>query len=308
MTTKKQRISIACILLLAISFSACKKRRLDKQTTSSEDNSVAEQMFDDVFNVTDKFDDTESDMDGENKTGTLNDTCYTHSLYSCLEICKDYIDLTNWERTVTFDFGTTGCTTGDGRSRTGKVIAHRTGKYRNAGSTTVITTDDYTVDGYSVEGTKTITNLGKNAQNQQQYSVVVSGEITTPDGDVITWNSSRTRTWVEGADTWILGTLNTDGSIDSLYWIGVDGIYDDVWEITGNGDGINRNGRAFDMEITSALRVQWCQPYIEVTQGIIELQPEDLSVRSVNFGDGTCDNKAVATIGNNDYEFNLRKN
>ncbi len=113
-------------------------------------------------------------------------------------------------------------------NRTGKVIAHRTGKYRNPGSTTVITTDGYTVDGYLVEGTKTITNLGKNALDQQQYSVVVSGEITTPDSDIITWNSSRTRTWIEGADTWILGTLNTDGSIDSLYWIGVDGIYDDV--------------------------------------------------------------------------------
>ncbi len=83
MTTKKFRISIAGLLLLVVGFSACKKRRLDKETTSSEDNSVAEQMFDDVFNVTDKFDDTESDMDGENKTGTLNDTCYTHLLYSC---------------------------------------------------------------------------------------------------------------------------------------------------------------------------------------------------------------------------------
>ena len=305
---KKIIIPVTCLWILVVSFSACKKRKLDKETTTSEDNAAAQQLFDDVFNVTDKFDDTESDMDGENKTGMLNDTCYTHSLYSCLEICKDYIDIANRERTITFDFGTTGCATGDGRNRTGKVIAHRTGRYLNIGSTTVITTDGYTVDGYAVDGTKTITNRGKNALNQQQYSVVVSGEITTPDGDVITWNSSRTRTWVEGADTWIFGSLNADGSIDSLYWIGVDGIYDDVWEITGNGDGINRNGRAFDIEITSALRVQWCQPHIEVTQGVVELQPQDLTLRLVDFGDGTCDNKAVATIGNNDYEFNIRGN
>lgn len=92
-----------------------------------------------------------------------------------------------------------------------------------------------------------------------------------------------------------------------MYWYGVDGIYDDVWEVTGSADGINTDGRAFDVDITTTLRVQWCEPYIEVTQGIVEIQPEDLKLRTVDFGDGTCDNEATAAIGNKSYTYKLRK-
>ncbi|MBL4625557.1 MAG: hypothetical protein JKY42_10530 [Flavobacteriales bacterium] len=307
--TKLQTATSLLVLVLLIGVTSCKKNKLNKQTTSSEDNSAAENMFDDIFNMTDKFDDTESDIDGSNKTSFWpKDTTYTHTVYSCLEITKQFIDSVTFERTITFNFGTTGCTTGDGRVRTGKIIAHRIGRYRDAASTTVITTDDYTVDDYTVDGTKTVTNLGENSANQQQYSVVVSGDIITPTGETITWNSTRTRTWIEGANTWFFGTLNDDGTLDSLYRYGVEGIYDDVWEVTGSGGGINREGRAFDVDITTALRVQWCAPYVEVTEGVIEVQPEDLKLRTVDFGDGICDNEATATIGNNSYTFEMRKN
>ncbi|MBL4652486.1 MAG: hypothetical protein JKY53_06415 [Flavobacteriales bacterium] len=302
-------LNIAGLVVLSamVTLTSCKKKKLNKQTTSSEDNSTAESAFDDIFNVTDKFDDTESDNNSYKTVFWPNDTTYAHTLYSCLTITKEFIDSTTFERIITFDFGTTDCTTGDGRKRTGKVIAHRTGKYRETGSTTVITTDNYTVDGYAVNGTRTVTNTGKNSDNKQQYKVVASGDIATPDGETITWNSTRIRTWVEGADTWFFGTLNADGTIDSLYWYGVDGIYDDVWEITGSADGINTDGRAFDVDITTALRVQWCKPYIEVTKGVVEIQPEDLKLRTVDFGDGTCDNEATAAIGSKSYTYVLRK-
>ena len=308
MKISKYQIPIYHLLLaLIIVGSSCKKNKLNKETSCSEDNSTAENMFDDIFNMTDKFDDTESDFEGSNKTSYWpNDTTYIHNLSSCLTISKQFIDSATFERIITFDFGVAGCATGDGRIRSGKIIAYRMGSYRGIGSITVITTDDYIVDGYEVKGTKTVTNLGKNSLNQQQYSVSVSGEIITLDSKTITWNSERVRTWIEGANTWFFGTLNNDGSIDSLYWFGVNGIYDDVWEITGSGDGVNRNGRAFDVDITTPIKAQWCQPYIEVTEGVIEIQPADLKLRTVDFGDGICDNRGSAAIGNNSYTFVLR--
>ena len=306
---KRQIVTCMVILTLVVGgMSACKKNRLNKQTTCSEDNSTAENMFDDVFSVTYKFDDTENNAYGANTASYWpNDTSYVHNLYNCLTITKQFLDSATFERIITFDFGTTGCKSGDGRTRTGKIIAHKTGRYGIAGSIAVITADDYTVDDYGVKGTKTVTNLGKNLVNQQYYSVIISGgEVTTPDSETITWKSIHTKTWVEGASTWFFGTLSDDGTLDSLYWLGVDGIYDDVWEITGSGDGINRDGRAFEVEITAPLKVQWFQSYIEVTEGITEIQPEDLKLRTVDFGEGTCDNEATATIGENSYTFETR--
>lgn len=305
---KRQILTCMVVLTLVVSIGACKKNRLNKQTTCSEDNSTAENMFDDVYSVSYKFDDTETNVYGANTVSYWpNDTSYEHNLYDCLTITIQFIDSAAFERIITFDFGTTGCKSGDGRTRTGKIIAHKTGRYGITGSIAVITAVDYTVDDYRVKGTKTVTNLGKNSANQQYYSVIISGgEVTTPDSETITWKSTQTKTWLEGASTWFFGTLSDDGTLDSLYWLGLDGIYDDVWEITGSGDGINRDGRAFEVEIIAPLKVQWCQSYIEVTEGVTEIQPEDLKLRTVDFGEGTCDNEATATIGENSYSFKMR--
>jgi hypothetical protein len=303
-----QSITGFLALILVVGLVSCKKNKLNKQTTSSEDNTIAESMFDDIFNITDRFDDTEDDVAGSNKTYYWpDDTTYVHMLYSCLEITKQFIDSATFERTITFDFGTTGCTTIGGRVRKGKIIAHRIGKHREGGSSTVITPDGYVVDDYAVEGTKTYINLGLNSDDQHQYSVDVTGEITTPDNETITLNSTRTRTWVEGFNTGFSWNLDTDGTY-SLAFNGMAGIYDDVWEITGSGDGINSEGRSFDVEIATLLRVQWCSPYIEVSEGVIELKPEDLKLRTIDFGDGTCDNEATVSIGDNSYVYEMRKN
>jgi len=308
--SKRQIITGVAILTLVVVISACKKNRLNKETICSEDNSIAENMFADIFNVTYKFDDTETKTYLNNTASYWpNDTIYVHNWHSCLTIIKQFIDSATFERIITLDFGTSGCDLGDGRIRTGKVIAHKIGRYGITGSTAIITADHYTVDDYGLKGTKTLTNLGKNSVNQQYYSDIISGgEISTPDSETITWKSTYTKTWVEGASTWFFGTLSEDGLIDSLYLLGTDGIYDDVWEITGSGDGINRDGRAFEVDIIAPLKLQWCESYVEVTEGVAEIQPEDLKLRNVDFGEGNCDNEATATIGKNRYKFEIRNN
>jgi hypothetical protein len=284
---------------------SCGKGRLNRQTTSAKDFTLASNLFDDLFNVVDRNDDSEKEIDDNSRSG-LNDTCFTHPNHSCLTICKEYIDVDNWEWKVTLDFGTSGCTAGDGRSRKGKIFAHRKGRYRIQGSTAEVTTENYFVDNHQVEGVRLITNIGRNAQNKLQYQIEEQGEITTPDNKDITWTSSRLNTWAEGSETWIFGTLHEDGSIDQLFWNWPDGIYDDVWEISGTAEGINREGRAFDAQITVPLRVQWCPPAVEITKGVLEVQPEDLKLRTVDYGNGDCDNEASVEIGNNTFTFNLR--
>lgn len=308
MIKNKIFLNLAFLMLLTATValvSSCKKRRLNRETTTAQDFTKATTLFDDVFNVVDRHDDTENDIEDESRSG-LNDTCYTHPNYSCLTICKEYIDVDNWEWEFTLDFGTDGCVTADGRSRKGKVTAYRIGRYRLKGSMTELTTNNYFVDDNQVEGIRAIENNGRNNNNKLEYAIKEEGEITTANNESITWKSSRTNTWVEGSETWIFGTLNEDGSIDDFFWNWPDGVHDDVWEISGTAEGVNSEDREFDATITTPLRVQWCPPFIEVTKGILEIQPEDLDLRVVDYGDGSCDNEATVEIGNNTFTFNLR--
>jgi len=81
-----------------------------------------------------------------------------------------------------------------------------------------------------------------------------------------------------------------------------EGILDDAYSITGDGSGINRNGRNFTVTITKALRAEFCGWNPEITAGTVELQPEDLKKRVVDFGSGDCDRTYSVTIGKREYE------
>lgn len=276
---------------------SCTKSKLNRDTTSSEDNSKAEALYNDVFNEIDKNASTHTD--GK----TASNTSYAKAAAdSCATIT---VVTTNgsFPKTMTIDYGTTYCTGPDGKERKGKIIAELSGKYREAGTTVTVTTDNYYIDEYKVEGTKIVKNI-TNTGGNPTYTVSIAGTITTPDGESITWNSNRQREWVEGSDTWLWAY---NDSLQKWVWMGLDGIYDDVWEITGSGDGIDRNGTTFTVNITTPLRVQWCQPYIEITEGIIELQPEGLKLRTLDYGDKSCDNEGVVKIDKKEYTFKFRK-
>ncbi|MFQ5335556.1 MAG: hypothetical protein ACE5DN_05720, partial [Flavobacteriales bacterium] len=267
---------------------SCQKRKLNKDTSSSEDDALAESMFDDVFKVVDESakDEGLDKMGGHPYTFSGSNACATITI-------DPPVGDSTWPKIMTIDFGTSGCTGSDGRTRKGKIVADISGKYRDEGTVTKITPENYYVDDNKIEGSKVVTNKGRNSSNNLWYTVEVNGTVTTVDGDEITWVSSREREWVEGEAT----TFWTDG---------INGILDDAYDITGNGSGVNRNGRAYSVEITKALHVQFCGWIPEVTSGTIELIPEDLKSRTVDFGDGDCDNQATATIGKRTYSFNLR--
>ena len=106
------------------------------------------------------------------------------------------------------------------------------------------------------------------------------------------------RTWIEGEET---GFFTSNGSGGFLGW---DGITDDVYEITGSANDVIRSGNTFDIDITSALRVQL--DCIWITEGVLSLKPEDYDARTLDYGDGTCDNKALLSTNRKDVEITLR--
>ncbi len=285
------KVILLFLLGSAISMNSCKKDVADTEpapkvsadVNSSNDNSVAENMFADVFKVTD--DALKSDSaTGKRSYTSINGGCPT------VTIVPAWPD-TTFPKTITIDFAT-GCTsTVDGRYRSGSIIVTLNAKYKDNGTIVNVTPDNYYVNGYKVEGHKTITNNGYNIDSNLTFTVEVdSAKITTPSGDIITWQSSRTNEWIAGQST-------------SFFTHGIAGICDDVYLITGSANGINRNGLAFTVDITSALRKEICCKHI--VSGTLDITPSGLATRTIDYGNGACDGNVSITVNGVTYYFTM---
>ena len=252
-----KKISLLSLFAVLVLFQSCKKDNSD--WTFEQDNAIATEMLQDVYKQVDGM----AQSDGKLKTcalATLSDT------------------LGNFPNTLTIDFGT-GCTGQDLRTRSGKIIASFTGRWRTPNSEITVTTDNYKVNGYAVNGTTTIRNNGFNNNGNLSYTVTTTnGTVTDTAGQSIQWNASTTYEWVAGMSTDFVNN-------------GINGIYDDVYHITGSANGVNRNGNAYTANITyrleKALACRW------IKSGTIEISPANGDPRTLDFGNGDCDASAT---------------
>ncbi len=256
---------------------ACKKAKLNKQTTSFADDATAQAAYKDMGRVMEEV--VDDDANGTNRTAA-----YSFGNCATVTISPAWADST-FPKTIVVDFGSTNCTGNYGVKRRGKLIATITDRYRNAGCKITINPQNYYVNDYKVEGTKIITNLGRNSSGNLEFKVEVNnGKVTDPNGESISWNSTRTNEWIAGENTYF-------------------NICDDIYSITGNANGVNREGRNYTVTITQPLIKKICCRWI--TEGKLELAPDGLKTRKVDFGNGTCDNKATVEIGNKTYNISM---
>ncbi|NOX84890.1 MAG: hypothetical protein GXO86_02825 [Chlorobi bacterium] len=268
----KTKIKFFAVLFigLAVALTSCNKQdentpATDSNTNYSKDNSLAESVYDNVTNITNEAYDYASNGYKKSTEGWL-------FLGDCATVT---LDTTVMPRVLTIDFGEENCLCNDLKYRRGKIIVTFTGGYRHPG--TVITTnfEDYYVNDNNVDGTKVVTNMGLNDQGNLYYNISVTGVIhLSLDRGTLSWNSTRVREWIEGVDTRKLR--------------------DDVYLITGSATGIRPNGHTWETEIINALRVELSCKYI--VSGTVEIRPEGLSTRVLDYGDGECDNIATVVI------------
>jgi hypothetical protein len=74
-----------------------------------------------------------------------------------------------------------------------------------------------------------------------------------------------------------------------------------VYLITGSANGVNRDGLAYTMQITSPLRKEICCRWL--VSGTININPSGMLTRTIDFGNGACDQNASITIAG--YTFNF---
>lgn len=249
------------------------ENRLDEEseTQTTQDNSKIQSEFDDINNTIERYLNKELNQGAK----IAEDSC-------------PVVTLDQANKRLTVDFGVS-CLDYYGNQRAGKIIADYTGGYNEVGSKITVSLYGYSVNGDQITGTKTVTNQGK-INTYMQWKVTVSDAvIITSSGDEITWESTRYRALIESG-------VESDP-------------YDQVYHVWGKSNGVDRTERSFETTIdeTNPLVLDmecWLKTKLP-TSGLIDIVPEGLAKRKIDYGDGACDQAVTLIVGGQSIELSL---
>lgn len=193
---------------------------------------------------------------------------------------------TGYPIVITIDYGT-GIETNRGKVINGKVIIEISGDRNTDGSTRTITYENCVVDSIGIDGTCVETFNGDNTTTRM-ITVASNVNFTLPDGTVLNREGNIVRQWLEGIDT----PLVRD---------------DDRIQVTGTINVVSSAGDTYARVISTEnplIRLGDCHHPI---QGVVLYYKNDVEIASVDYGDGTCDNKAELTTDDTTIEIVLNE-
>ena len=188
-------------------------------------------------------------------------------------------------KTIIVDFGE-GCVGPHGRERSGKVIITYGGVFGDGLANRTITFEDYYVNNRNITGEILVGNFNRNDEGHLTSTRTLKDyTVNYPDGNSLVINGATVREWIAGEGD---GLLNTN-----------------VFRITGSHEGVSTRGRTFSHTITVPIIADfgcWMSGGFMRTTGVRELvisNADRSRVRTVDYGDGTCDNEVTVTINGN---------
>jgi len=186
---------------------------------------------------------------------------------------------------VEINFGD-GCTGPDGKTRKGIVVVEYEGNWLSQGTVTWTILKDFYVDGLKVEGTRTVTTTGVDLENLEitQTVKIANGKVTWPDETFITRTSERVHK-LKAAEGFTSFEL----------------------EVTGVAEGVTRAGVEYRAATVEPLVFKTeCRgnAYIPAS-GIKTITIPELPVITIDYGDGTCDNKFMVIMERGKKEVTL---
>ncbi|MBP9097919.1 MAG: hypothetical protein KBF74_03820 [Ferruginibacter sp.] len=278
---KSLKFSISMLALATVLFTACKKDDSsnpgDEMAITSDLSSkqaTTDIMVEDdnalLFSITDEENLSGGKLSGGGQTPSF--VCATVTVTPA----------SGFPKTITLDFGS-GCTNpGTGVTRSGKMIFVLSDSLRHVGSTSVLTFDNYYVNGFKREGTITWTNVSTPGHRSWTRQVV-AGKITAPSGAWWLHNALKTITQVQGMGTIIPA--------------------DDAFETTGSGTVVNSNNVTRTYTVLEALLTKNICHHIVAGRLKVE-GPQHYAI--INYGNGACDNIATISIdGGNPFPIQL---
>jgi hypothetical protein len=201
-------------------------------------------------------------------------------------ITVDRVGLNDYPKNICIDFGT-GVTVKRGNVLKGKIYITVSGKMTIANSSRTFQFSNFYVNDNAVKGHKVVTYMGLNTDSKPYWTISASDTITRADNKQVIWNSQRVRTRIDNNQTPFNYT-------------------DDVYSITGASNGVNAKGAAYTMTIQDSNPLIINSNYKYFTKGTVVITSESKTV-VVDYGEGTKDNKATATINGVTKEFTLKK-
>ena len=176
------------------------------------------------------------------------------------------LDFTTFPKTTTIDYQS-GILCKDGITRKGIVTVVSTDWYGKQGSEHTTTFDNYYHEGFKVEGTHYVKNLGLNQDENLEYSVTIDdGKIITGAGDTINYTENSTRTWVAGFNT----PLN---------------IWDDEYLLEGTQSGTSSKNVDYSLTIEEALHFVLLPRSIKF--GILDIDVANINDIKINYTNST---------------------
>lgn len=266
-----RKITFILISFIIISYSCKKETDETIVPRASEDHLKAESIFNEIGSIVE---------DGL-LSNNLHKSCPTYTLQNNDSLNAD---------TLTIDFGSSNCLA-YGKLRKGKIYVVFSGKYSDPGTVITTTFDNYHVNENNIMGIREVTNNGINSQGNIEFIIeVINASITLANNQgTINWESTRTREWIEGSSTLSL--------------------LDDKYLISGDANGTGRNGTSFNTTISTPLLANLncllLQNKCLLTSGQIDIIPNGLSTRTINYGDSVCDCNFTVTINGNIYPIYL---
>lgn len=189
-------------------------------------------------------------------------------------------DLSTFPKTVTIDYGS-GCTDNDGKFKTGKVVI-TLDKIWETNTQVSIQYDSYTEDGNALSGTFALKNQSTASAG---IYVVTAADIKAADtqGYTLDYDGIQTFTQTAGFGTW---------------WDWADNVY----EITGNIQSKLTNGEIVNWTINNGLTKANNCLWISEGAGLLDINGLEVGV---DYGGGSCDNKATLLINGQTYNITL---
>jgi hypothetical protein len=270
---KKLLLSSVLLLSAVVMINSCKKDNpADTETVTATDNSICENEF---MRLLPTVNSIAIDESGVHRIGSGN-----HVTSGCPSV---YVpdSLMPYPRHMYIDYGTGCADPVDGKVRKGQIICEFDRPFDSLGVMITLTFDTFMVGAIKFEGTTTIERLGAATFRQ----VVTNGKCSRAGSEPweILFDATRNITFTSGTNA------STDPQIIT---------------ISGTNSGTDRNGNTWTSDITTPivrdLGCTW------LTQGVMVVTPAGKSSRTIDFGDGTCNNKATVTIDGNTFEFSMQ--
>ena len=201
-------------------------------------------------------------------------------LPECLTITKT---ITFNKINITLDYGE-GCSNSNDNYLSGKIMLAIGFDPGERLISIDYTFDNFFFNGKQIEGEIHKTKIRLNNNGNPVTTITKNIKITWEEGTFITVKGERQREWIEGFGDKIWGN--------------------NIFSSTGTWTIIDKDGIEKSVKIiTPLIRKAACR---FIVSGVVEINANGTNI-IVDYGDGTCDNIAIATSNGNEYEIELGK-